>query len=44
MFRNSRVAKRVEPAVRFDGKNHLLEPDTTKSKCALCGKTVQMWS
>ena len=27
MFRNSHVAKRVDPAVRFDGKNYLLEPD-----------------
>ena len=27
MFRNSLVAKRVNPAVRFDGKNYLLEPD-----------------
>ena len=30
MFRNSHVAKRVDPAVRFDGKNHLLERDLTK--------------
>ena len=27
MFRKSHVAKRVDPAVRFDGKNYLLEPD-----------------
>ena len=40
-FRNSRVAKRVDPAVRFDGKNHLLEPDPTKSRCELCGKIIQ---
>ena len=30
MFRNSHVAKRVDPAVRFDGKNDLLEPNPTK--------------
>ena len=42
VFRNSCVARRVDPAVPFDGKNHLLEPDPTKSRCALCGKTVQM--
>ena len=30
MFRYSYVAKRVDPAVWFDGKNHLLEPDPTK--------------
>ena len=40
MFRNSCVAKRVDPAVWSDEKNHLLEPDPTKSRCALCGKTV----
>ena len=27
MFRNSRVAKRADPEVRFYGKIHLLEPD-----------------
>ena len=30
MFINSHVAKRVDPAVRFDRKNYLLEPDPTK--------------
>ena len=30
MFRNSYVAKRVNPAVQFDRKNYLLEPDPTK--------------
>ena len=30
MFRNSHVAEKVDPAVRFDGKNYLLEPDPTK--------------
>ena len=30
MFRNSHVAKRVDPAVRFDGKNYLLESNPTK--------------
>ena len=44
MFRNSRAAKRVDPRVGFDGKNNLLEPDHTKSRCALCGKTFQIWS
>ena len=29
MFRNSHPAKRVDPAVRFDRKNYLLEPDPT---------------
>ena len=29
-FRNSHVAKRVDPAVRFEGKNYFLEPDPTK--------------
>ena len=43
MFRNSCVAKRVDPAVQFYEKKHL-ESDPTKSRCALCGKTFQMWS
>ena len=30
VFRNSLVAKRVNPAVRFDRKNYLLVPDPTK--------------
>ena len=30
MFRNSHVLKRVDSAVKFDGKNYLLEPDPTK--------------
>ena len=30
MFRNSHIAKRVDPAVRFDGKNCLLELNPTK--------------
>ena len=30
MSRNSHVAEKVDPAVRFDGKNYLLEPDPTK--------------
>ena len=41
IYKNSRVAKRVDPAVRFGGKDHLLELAPTKSRCALCGKTVQ---
>ena len=30
MFRNSHVAKRVDPAVRFNRRNYLFEPDPTK--------------
>ena len=30
MFRNSHVAEKVDPAVRFDRKNYLLESDPTK--------------
>ena len=40
-YKNSRVANRVDDAVRFDGKNHFLEPAPKKSRCAFCGKTVQ---
>ena len=39
-FHNSRVAKRVDPSIRYDGKNHLLDV-SEKTRCALCGKTVQ---
>ena len=41
MFQNSCVARRVDIAVQFDGKKHLLEPHPSKSRCELCGKTVQ---
>ena len=36
MFRNSYIAKRVDPAVRFDRKNYLLEPDPTKMCIVFC--------
>ena len=39
-FHNSRVAKRVEDAVRYDGINHLLGV-APKTRCGLCGGTVQ---
>ena len=39
-FHNSRVSKRVEDSVRYDGLNHLIG-ESTKTRCALCSKTVQ---
>lgn len=39
-FHNSRVAKRVDASIRFDGTNHLIGP-SRKTRCAQCGKTVE---
>ena len=41
IFVNSRVSKRVDDSVRFDGLNHLLGSEEKKSRCALCGKTTK---
>ena len=41
-FHNSKVAKRVESALRFDGLNHVLGREEKKSRCALCGNTTEM--
>ena len=40
VFFNSRVSKRVDTSIRYDGKNHFLGSDQKKSRCALCGKTT----
>ena len=38
---NSRVSKRVEECIRFDGLNHFIGSDEKKSRCALCGKSTK---
>ena len=40
-FHNSRVANRVDKSIRFDGKDHFLGMTEDKSRCVVCGKTVQ---
>ena len=40
VFHNSRVSKRIDKAIRYDGKNQFLESDVKKSRCTLCGKTT----
>ena len=39
-YHNSRVSKRVEDSVRYDGLNNLID-ESTKTQCCLCCKTVQ---
>ena len=40
VFHNSRISKRVEECIRFDGLNHFIGFDE-KSRHALCGKTMK---
>ena len=41
VFHKSRVSKRVEECIRFDGLNHFIGSDEERSRCALFGKTTK---
>ena len=43
VLRVTKVSKRVEDSIRYDGKDHLMDIAPTKSRGALCGMTVKRY-